>query len=122
MSFCFSWLYRQRPLVGHNPFKIYTRNPFLNSKELIHVPNQLRWNPFDLPSQNEPRDFVDGMVLIASSGSPVSRNGLNILIYSFNTSMENRAFYNSDGDFLIGKTKRAFLFEYLFVCLFLPSF
>lgn len=100
----YSWLYRLKPSVGHEDFKPYTGNPFISAKELVHLPNQLRWDPFNLPEPCTKVDFVDGLVLIASAGSPAMRNGLNVLNYSFNSSMNQRAFYNSDGDFLIGKS------------------
>lgn len=93
--------------MGHEPFKPYSGNPLISSKkdDLILVPNQLRWNPFDLPEATETRDFVDGLSLIATAGSPEMRDGLNIFIYSFNSQMATKAFYNSDGDFLIGKER-----------------
>ena len=100
-----SWLYRRKPSVGHEPFTPYTSNPLFSSKpqDPLTLPNQLRWDPFDLPTESSKRDFVDGMVLIAAAGSPAMRNGLNIFIYTFNAEMTTKAFYNSDGDFLIGK-------------------
>ena len=103
-------MYRLKPSVGHKPFKPYTKNLLTSSKELIHLPNQLRWDPFDLPETKSSCscDFVDGLTLIASAGSPITKNGLNILIYTFNSSMGKRAFYNSDGDFLIGNIKNIF--------------
>jgi len=39
---------------------------------------------------------------ICGAGDSRTRNGIAIHIYSCNVSMKNRAFYNSDGDFLIG--------------------
>jgi homogentisate 1,2-dioxygenase len=35
------------------------------------------------------------------AGDPSVKQGLSIYIYSANTSMDKKAFYNSDGDFLI---------------------
>ena len=102
-------MYRRKPSVGHEPFKRYTENPLISAKDLVTVPNQLRWNPFDLPESSESRDFVDGLALIAAAGSPATRNGLNIFIYSFNSEMTSRAFYNSDGDFLIGKAEHGII-------------
>lgn len=99
-------MYRRKPSVGHEPFTPYTSNPQITSapQDLLTLPNQLRWDPFDLPTESSKRDFVDGMVLIAGAGSPAMRNGLNIFIYTFNAEMTTKAFYNSDGDFLIGKS------------------
>jgi homogentisate 1,2-dioxygenase len=63
-------------------------------------PNQFRWNPFDVPSGKKV-DFVDGLNTICGAGDEKSRHGIAIHVYACNSSMENRAFYNSDGDFLI---------------------
>ena len=99
-----SWLYRLKPSVGHEDFKPYNCNSLLSTKNTSIIPNQLRWDPFLLPEITcENRDFVDGLATVASAGSPAMRNGLNILIYSFNNQMTKKALYNSDGDFLIGK-------------------
>lgn len=46
-------------------------------------------------------DFVDGLNTLCGAGDAKSRHGIAIHVYACNTSMENRAFYNSDGDFLI---------------------
>ncbi|XP_044758265.1 homogentisate 1,2-dioxygenase [Coccinella septempunctata] len=95
-----SWLYRILPSVGHKPFQSFSEGNFDSKwQETKPNPNQLRWNPFDLPS--ETRDFVQGIYTICGTGDPKLRLGLAIHIYSCNTSMKNRAFYNSDGDFLI---------------------
>ena len=36
------------------------------------------------------------------AGDPASRSGIAVHLYACNTSMDNEAFYSSDGDFLIG--------------------
>lgn len=64
---------------------------------------QLRWKPFDLP--NEQVDFASGLHTVCGAGSPRERHGLAIHVYSCNTSMQDSAFYNSDGDFLIGTSE-----------------
>lgn len=61
----------------------------------------MRWNPFDIP-KNKKVDFVEGLNTICGAGDPKLKQGLAIHIYACNSSMSNRAFYNSDGDFLIG--------------------
>lgn len=63
----------------------------------------MRWNPFDLPPEPKRIDFVEGIHTICGAGDPKLKHGLGIHIYSCNTSMKNRAVYNADGDFLIGK-------------------
>lgn len=69
----------------------------------------MRWNPFDLPSDLNKIDFVEGIRTLCGVGDPKLKHGLAIYIYSTNTSMKNRAFYNADGDFLIGKKRSLFV-------------
>ena len=90
-----SWLYRIRPSVLHKPFK-QIPNRLLRSapfNEMPPTPNQLRWDPLPLPT--EPTDFVDGLTTIAGN------DGIAIHIYSANRSMQDRFFYNADGELLI---------------------
>lgn len=42
------------------------------------------------------------MATLCGAGDARSRNGLAIHVYTCNKSMTNKAFNNSDGDFLIG--------------------
>ena len=49
-----------------------------------------------------PTDFVDGLRTVCGAGSPTTRNGLSVHVYTCNTSMENKCMQNADGDFLIG--------------------
>ncbi|RDD42290.1 Homogentisate 1,2-dioxygenase [Trichoplax sp. H2] len=97
-----SWLYRIRPSVQHEPFKAMERGNLSHDWDEQHPnPNQLRWKPFDLPSNDQEIDFVQGLATVCGAGSPRERNGTAIHIYACNKSMTNRCFYNSDGDFLI---------------------
>jgi homogentisate 1,2-dioxygenase len=91
-----SWLYRMRPAANHPPFKAYERNLLLRHRPFAEAPadpNRLRWDPLPLPT--EPTDFVDGLVSIAGNG------GIGVHLYAANRSMENRAFFNADGELLI---------------------
>lgn len=98
-----TWLYRIRPSVVHQPFKPYQKSNLTeNWTEQPPNPNQLRWKPFDLPSTDRKTDFVDGLNTICGAGDIKTKNGLAIHIYACNKSMTDRAFYNSDGDLLIG--------------------
>lgn len=96
-----SWLYRIRPGAMHQPFaKVF--HPTLRSgpfDEMAASPNQLRWYPFPIPSA--PADFVEGWVTIAGNGSAESQTGIAIHIYAANRSMQDRFFYNADGELLI---------------------
>ncbi|XP_053226939.1 homogentisate 1,2-dioxygenase isoform X2 [Podarcis raffonei] len=63
---------------------------------------QLRWRPFEIPKATQRKvDFVTGLHTVCGAGEPRSREGLAIHIFTCNSSMINRCFYNSDGDFLI---------------------
>lgn len=103
-----SWLYRILPSVKHQTFKKIDKN-LLTDKwdEENPDPNQLRWKPFDLPSSGTSVDFIKGLQTVCGAGDTRSRHGIAIHVYSCNTSMVDRAFYNSDGDFLIVPEKGA---------------
>lgn len=96
-----SWLYRIRPSVCHMPFKRIS-NGLLRSTpfdEEQPTPNQLRWNPVEIPTQ--PTDFIDGIITIAGCGSTATQAGIGVHIYACNRSMTDRYFYNADGELLI---------------------
>ncbi|OQV20392.1 Homogentisate 1,2-dioxygenase [Hypsibius exemplaris] len=97
-----AWFYRIRPSVCHGPFTKYEQ-PFLtdNWHAFPASPNHPRWQPFLLPKDTDNVDFVDGLRTLAGAGSAKDRRGCAIHIYVCNQSMGDRAFYNSDGDFLI---------------------
>ncbi|KAF5008134.1 hypothetical protein FDECE_5570 [Fusarium decemcellulare] len=99
-----AWLYRARPAVAHQGFtdlpKVEgTESCFLPLNPAVKVsPTQLAWLPFDIV---EGADFVSGLRTIAGSGDPTLREGIATHTFTATKSMENRAFVNSDGDFLI---------------------
>ncbi|XP_781103.4 homogentisate 1,2-dioxygenase isoform X1 [Strongylocentrotus purpuratus] len=98
-----SWLYRIRPSVLHTPFKpINNGNMTNNWDSWPPNPNQLRWRPFDMPGEGAAEvDFVQGLSTVCGAGDTRSRHGAAIHIYACNSSMSEKSFYNSDGDFLI---------------------
>ena len=101
-----TWFYRIRPSVSHRPFApiespLLPRSFAPTSEHVICTPNQLRWSPFQLPKSDSKIDFVQGIATLAGSGDPSTRSGLAIHVYSANTDMTRRAYYNSDGDHLI---------------------
>lgn len=107
-----SWLYRIRPSVCHQPFtKLDSKSHHITNKfgigDIHHIPNQIRWSPFnkllleDNKKTSNDIDFVHGLHTLAGAGDPTIKNGLAIHIYTSNANMDNTAFYNSDGDFLI---------------------
>jgi homogentisate 1,2-dioxygenase len=117
-----SWLYRVRPAVAHEGFvstqfvssRRYTDEPqtdlpdnpdmeanFLPMNPKVHIsPTQLAWHPFDIPASGEV-DFISGLKTVAGSGEPTLREGIATHVYTANTNMSQKAFVNSDGEFLI---------------------
>ncbi|HEX8248114.1 MAG TPA: homogentisate 1,2-dioxygenase [Pyrinomonadaceae bacterium] len=96
-----TWTYRIRPSVLHKPFR-QIENKLLKSSpfdEIVTTPNQLRWNPLPLPDAET--DFVDGLTTIAGNGDLFSQTGIAVHIYRANKSMDERFFYNADGEMLI---------------------
>jgi homogentisate 1,2-dioxygenase len=96
-----SWVYRIRPSVTHRPFEpvpagLIRSGPF---NEAPATPNQLRWDP--LPAPEAPTDFVEGIVTMGGSGDPSLQTGVAIHLYAANRSMQDRFFYNADGELLI---------------------
>ncbi|KAM7352857.1 homogentisate 1,2-dioxygenase [Cochliomyia hominivorax] len=99
-----TWFYRINPSAKHLPFQVYEKaGKYLshNWDEQKPNPNQMRWKPFHIPSENEKVNFVQGLHTVCGAGDARSRHGLAMHVYLCNTSMDNTAFYNSDGDFLI---------------------
>ena len=96
-----TWTYRIRPSVLHKPFKQIDNKRVRSSPfdEVPTTPNQLRWNPLPVPT--EPTDFVDGITTIAGNGDLFSQIGIGIHIYACNKGMDDRYFYNADGEMLI---------------------
>jgi homogentisate 1,2-dioxygenase len=93
-----SWLYRIRPSVCHEPFAPYA-DARLRCDYADTPPNQLRWDPFPIPS--EPIDFVDGLLTICGNGDPLLHSGMAAHVYVATRSMESRVFYDADGELLI---------------------
>lgn len=96
-----TWLYRIRPSVMHPPYhplesRLVRSTPF---DEVPTSPNQLRWSPFAIPK--EPTDFVDGFTTIAGGGDASMQSGVAIHIYVANCSMQDRYFYDADGELLL---------------------
>jgi homogentisate 1,2-dioxygenase len=93
-----SWLYRIRPSVIQGEFVHFSHRTADDSNSLHSgpcFPNQLRWDPISFPSDNESKDFVDGLYYWLSN--PV----VGVYLYSANQSMSDRFFYSADGEWLI---------------------
>lgn len=102
-----TWLYRIRPSVCHSqlsPIDVTLPANEMPIDVFVADPRQLRWNPMtllDSSQSSETVDFLSGLVPICGAGDPSLKEGLCIYNYVANTSMGNKAMYNSDGDFLI---------------------
>ena len=96
-----TWAYRLRPSVVHKPYQPIDRKRVRSTPfdEVPTSPNQLRWDPPPIPP--EPTDFVDGLITIAGNGDSTMHSGVGIHVYVANRSMENRFFYDADGELLI---------------------
>lgn len=94
----YSWLYRLRPSVGHKkfvPLKDLTDKTFFKATHLD--PNQMRWNPY---TNSEKVSFLESIRTICTAGEAIAQHGVQISLYSFNTSMNKSYFMNADGDCL----------------------
>ena len=95
-----TWLYRIRPSAMHEPFARIDDGRIVSAFDKVEAtPNQLRWNPLPMPS--EPTDFIDGLVTMAGSGGPHTQTGAAAHVYAANRSMQQRAFYDADGELLV---------------------
>lgn len=96
-----SWLYRIRPAALQKAFEPYTGSKTWASQfgQGPVSPNRLRWNPLLMPEQAT--DFIDGMHTWAGNGHSDELSGISINLYAVNQSMQNRIFYNADGEMLI---------------------
>ncbi|MEO6744424.1 MAG: homogentisate 1,2-dioxygenase [Caldimonas sp.] len=92
-----SWLYRIRPAAMHEPFEpMPDGGRWLGRFDDVPTPpNPLRWDPLPVPPADTPTDFVDGMVSMAGNAS------CGIHLYAANRSMDDRYFYDADGELLI---------------------
>ena len=96
-----SWLYRLRPAAVHAPFvQIDNKNIVADFNQVPATPNQLRWDPIDIP-QDKTCDFIDSWVTMAGTGSADAQSGCAIHWYAANADMQGRYFYNADGELLI---------------------
>jgi homogentisate 1,2-dioxygenase len=94
-----SWLYRMRPSAEHPPYRCYKgAKLFAAGGNAALQPNRLRWNPLAMPE--EPTDLLDGMVTLLSNRGPEDLEGVAVHVYRANKDMENRFFFDADGELL----------------------
>jgi homogentisate 1,2-dioxygenase len=90
-----SWLYRIHPSTAHGPLSSYQQDTWLTRPQDQPSPAQMRWQP--LPDPKASCDFIDGiksMVVTLEKGGAVHH-------YHCNQSMQDRYFYNADGELVI---------------------
>lgn len=99
----FSWVYRIRPSVVHEPFSRASSDSFAMetppfAKGVIS-PNQMRWDPLLNPTRKG-ADFFESLVTVCGNGSPEKQEGLSIHLYSTKKEDQkpHRYFYSADGD------------------------
>ncbi len=96
-----SWLYRLRPAVMHGAFQPFDARLLKSAPfdDVAPPPTQMRWDP--LPPPSAPTDFVEGLVTMAGNGDAGLQTGIGIHLYACNHSMEQRFFYDADGELLL---------------------
>jgi homogentisate 1,2-dioxygenase len=95
-----TWTYRIRPAAQQGELLPLEHATFRADFEReVPEPNLVGFRPLPLPS--EPRDFVDGLATIGGAGSASLRRGYAIHVYAANRNMEDRAFYDADGELLL---------------------
>lgn len=104
-----TWTYRIRPSVTHKPFaRIDNGRVVAKFDDLETTPNQLRWNPLQMPETAT--DFVDGIVTFAGNGNSYDQKGIAVHLFACNQDMTDRFFYNADGEMLIVAEKNRLRF------------
>ena len=96
-----SWLYRLRPSAGHPPYRPHPQGLIRSGPfdEAPADPNRLRWDPIAIPDTSQ--DFIEGLVTVAGNGDAATGAGVAVHLYLANRSMQDRVFYNADGEMLI---------------------
>lgn len=93
-----SWLYRIHPSTFHGPTAAFAlpawNNLLPNYAETS--PEPLRWSPLANPTVD--CDFISGVKTMVTTGASP---GVAVHHYHCNRSMENRYFYNADGELIL---------------------
>lgn len=53
-----------------------------------------------MPAEEAKVKFMDGVHTVCGAGEASLKTGLSIHLFAFNTSMQDEAFYSSDGEML----------------------
>jgi homogentisate 1,2-dioxygenase len=97
-----SWFYRIRPSVVHGEFREIEARLVRTAPDpdAVITPNQLRWDPLEMPRGANGTDFVDGLATIATNGDASRQLGMGVHVYRTGRAMEDRFFCNADGEML----------------------
>lgn len=92
-----SWLYRLQPSVVQTPYKKYAHNFWKSvvADDGETPPNPLRWLPHE---GAKGVDFIDGMRTMVGNSA---QEGSSVHVYSFDTPMTNKYFYNADAEMML---------------------
>ncbi len=95
-----AWLYRIRPSVVCGEFHPHPQTTWHTPPfDARHTPpTAMRWHA--LPYPTEPTDFIDGMFTLAGHGSVEAHQGAATHRYAITANMQDRYFYNADGEML----------------------
>ena len=95
-----NWFYRIRPSVAQGNYRQIEQGLVRSGPitEAVTPPTMFRWDPLAIPA--EETDFVDGLTTMAANGDVNAQVGIGIHTYRCNKSMEDRFFYNADGEML----------------------
>jgi homogentisate 1,2-dioxygenase len=97
-----SWLYRIRPTVRHiGRFAVADARLFLTAPAAEgDLPIQpLRWSPVPIPAAKQ--DFIEGMCTITTCGDASARTGMAAHYYLATSGMDQKCFWNADGELLV---------------------
>lgn len=96
-----TWFYRIRPSVLYGEFKLQKQSAFLPPPATAEYtpPSPMRWDPQPYPYRSY--DFIESLTTFAGNGSIESGMGAAIHLYAANASMQDKFFYNADGELLI---------------------
>jgi homogentisate 1,2-dioxygenase len=95
-----SWLYRIRPAAVHGTFRALPEAALGGRFDAVATPpNRLRWSAAAVPRRAP--DVIAGLATICGNGSPDAHSGCGIHWYVANRSMQERFFYDADGELLI---------------------
>ena len=94
-----SWLYRIRPSVVQGAYQPMEMPQVATAPlaESMPDPNPMRWDPIAFCAG----DFLEGLITLAVNGDAQAQQGCATHLYAFSRGMQQRFFYNADGELLI---------------------